>query len=173
MALMVYWTCTQIDLPASLRSRMMLNILLDFAVGLVPVFGDVADALFRANTKNAALLHNHLRQRGAARIAGGEKTSGSGQPLKEEPTMAAPRPAEPRSSHTHPQSPEYAAAAGPISPTPRANAPNTGTIRQSEKVKTSKDAGSRGWFGGFSRGSKGAEQGDLEGGEMSNLPPRR
>jgi len=66
MALMVVQTCTKIEggLPTALRARMMMNIALDFAVGLVPIVGDVADALFRANTRNAALLEAHLREKG-------------------------------------------------------------------------------------------------------------
>lgn len=44
---------------------MYINIMLDFAVGLVPFVGDVADALFRANTRNAVVLEKHLRAKGA------------------------------------------------------------------------------------------------------------
>jgi hypothetical protein len=44
---MVVWTCTQADIPAALKSRMILNIAMDFAVGLVPLLGDIADAFFR------------------------------------------------------------------------------------------------------------------------------
>ena len=114
-ALMVYRTCVAADIPASLKSRMLLNIMvillqvqhllcymltlheLDFAVGLVPLLGDVADALFRASeffalgffheyelveltppdTRNAALLYTHLKARGAERIAGDEKGRGN------------------------------------------------------------------------------------------------
>ena len=73
---MVFWTCTNAGLPASLRSRMIFNIVFDFALGLVPLLGDVADAFYRANTRNAALLYSHLKARGAARIAEDEKSSG-------------------------------------------------------------------------------------------------
>ena len=44
---------------------MVFNIIIDFAVGLVPFVGDIADAVFRANTKNAILLEEHLREKGA------------------------------------------------------------------------------------------------------------
>jgi len=43
----------------------MFNIILDFALGLVPLLGDVADALFRANTRNAVVLEEYLRKKGA------------------------------------------------------------------------------------------------------------
>lgn len=47
-------------LPAALYSRMMFNIMLDFGIGLVPFLGDVADAWFKANTRNAWLLEDYL-----------------------------------------------------------------------------------------------------------------
>ncbi|PWR21330.1 DUF4112 domain-containing protein [Zavarzinia aquatilis] len=43
--------------------RMAGNIGLDFAIGLVPVIGDYADVLFRANTRNIALIRRDLARR--------------------------------------------------------------------------------------------------------------
>ncbi|KAG9243504.1 hypothetical protein BJ878DRAFT_423489 [Calycina marina] len=67
MAMMVLRTCQQVEggLPNTVKSKMMFNIIIDFAIGLVPFLGDIADALFRANTKNAVLLEEHLREKGA------------------------------------------------------------------------------------------------------------
>ena len=67
MAIMVLRTCQQIEggMPAAVRSKMVFNIIIDFAVGLVPFVGDLVDAVFRANTKNAILLEEHLREKGA------------------------------------------------------------------------------------------------------------
>lgn len=67
MAIMVIKTCQQVEggLPAIVMMKMYLNIILDFGIGLVPVIGDLADALFRANTRNAILLEKHLRRKGA------------------------------------------------------------------------------------------------------------
>lgn len=53
----------------------MLNILVDFGIGLVPFIGDLADAVFRANTRNAAILEQHLRERGLKNLRD------SGQPI--------------------------------------------------------------------------------------------
>lgn len=66
MALMVMRTCAKIEggLPAGVKSKMMFNIIFDFAIGLVPFVGDIVDAAFRANTKNAAILEAHLREVG-------------------------------------------------------------------------------------------------------------
>lgn len=66
MALMVFKTCNKIEggLPGSLKSKMLFNIIVDFAIGLVPFIGDIADAAFRCNTKNAILLEDYLREQG-------------------------------------------------------------------------------------------------------------
>lgn len=66
MAMMVFKTCNQIDggLPAGLRSKMIFNIVVDFFIGLVPFIGDIADAAFRCNSRNALLLEQHLREKG-------------------------------------------------------------------------------------------------------------
>lgn len=42
------------------QARMLINVLLDFAVGAVPVVGDVADFLFKANKRNIQLLEQEL-----------------------------------------------------------------------------------------------------------------
>lgn len=55
--------------PASLKVQMMWNILIDFVVGLVPFLGDVVDAAYKANTKNAVLLERFLRERGKENLA--------------------------------------------------------------------------------------------------------
>ncbi|PHH79515.1 hypothetical protein CDD82_2336 [Ophiocordyceps australis] len=66
MALMVFKTCCQVDggLPSSLKLQMLVNIAVDFAIGLIPFLGDLADAVFKANTRNALLLEQHLRDKG-------------------------------------------------------------------------------------------------------------
>ena len=66
MALMVMNTAMKVS-PGKdrekLRATMMMNIAIDFAVGLVPFLGDVADAFFRANTRNAVALEKMLNNR--------------------------------------------------------------------------------------------------------------
>ncbi|CEP07220.1 hypothetical protein [Parasitella parasitica] len=67
LALQVVHMAMAADIPSSLVSKMMLNIVFDFAIGVVPVVGDVLDIIFKANTKNAILLEDYLlkRRRGA------------------------------------------------------------------------------------------------------------
>ncbi|KAH6670163.1 hypothetical protein B0J14DRAFT_671994 [Halenospora varia] len=78
MAMMVLRTCQQIEggLPKEVQAKMMFNIIVDFGIGLMPFLGDVADALFRANTKNAVVLEKFLREKGKKNI----RQSGLGPP---------------------------------------------------------------------------------------------
>lgn len=70
MALMVFRTCCSVEpaLPRSVVSKMQLNMAIDFAIGLVPFLGDIADAIYKCNTKNVVLLEAELRKRGAQRL---------------------------------------------------------------------------------------------------------
>lgn len=43
----------------SVLMRMLLNILLDFTIGEIPLLGDLFDIVFRANERNYALLAEH------------------------------------------------------------------------------------------------------------------
>lgn len=50
-------------------ARMVLNVLIDAAVGAIPLLGDLFDFAFRANTKNLRLMQEHYvegRHRGSA-----------------------------------------------------------------------------------------------------------
>ncbi|KAI1828335.1 hypothetical protein F4861DRAFT_178356 [Xylaria intraflava] len=66
LGLLVIRTAKQVEggLPLSLRLSMYFWLLIDLVIGLVPFVGDVADALVLANTRNAAALEAHLRQKG-------------------------------------------------------------------------------------------------------------
>lgn len=39
---------------------MLINVAIDFLIGLVPFLGDLADGFFKANTKNVRVLEKHL-----------------------------------------------------------------------------------------------------------------
>jgi hypothetical protein len=47
--------------PPVVQARMVLNSAIDTIAGLVPVLGDVADAYWKANLRNIALLERHTR----------------------------------------------------------------------------------------------------------------
>jgi hypothetical protein len=69
LAYMVVKTCEDLNppLPVSVKSKMRMNVIINFVIGLVPVFGDFADVIYKCNTRNATLLENELRKRGRER----------------------------------------------------------------------------------------------------------
>jgi len=44
------------------KARMLRNMGIDFVGGLLPVFGDAFDAVYKANTRNTRLLRNYLEE---------------------------------------------------------------------------------------------------------------
>lgn len=72
LAFMVFRTCCSVEpeLPASVKLRMKINMAIDFAIGLVPFIGDIADAAYKCNTRNVVLLEKELRERGRKRVKG-------------------------------------------------------------------------------------------------------
>ena len=46
--------------PLPMLVRMLANVGIDTLVGVVPVFGDLFDAAWKANVKNVVLLQGHL-----------------------------------------------------------------------------------------------------------------
>ncbi|KAG5922948.1 hypothetical protein E4U42_005117 [Claviceps africana] len=74
MSLSVFRKCCKVDggLPHSVKVRMMMNVALDFVIGLVPG----AEAIFRGNTRNALLLEDYLREKAEQKLRnGGRETS--------------------------------------------------------------------------------------------------
>ena len=47
-------------MPRVVLLRMLLNVAIDLAIGLVPFFGDIADIFWKSNTRNMALLEAHV-----------------------------------------------------------------------------------------------------------------
>jgi hypothetical protein len=52
-------------LPGVVLARMVINAVVDFVVGLVPLLGDLFDVAFKANTRNLELFHRHAVDPGA------------------------------------------------------------------------------------------------------------
>jgi len=65
IALLIFKKCRTVEggLDTGTQIQMLINIILDFLVGLIPFVGDLADAAFKANTKNVRLLERHLDQK--------------------------------------------------------------------------------------------------------------
>jgi Flp pilus assembly CpaE family ATPase len=59
--LSVFRKCCKVEggLPASVKLQMMVNVVIDFVIGLVPG----AEAVYRGNTRNALLLEDYLREK--------------------------------------------------------------------------------------------------------------
>ena len=66
MACAIIVQAHRVRVPRVVLLRMLLNVAIDLAIGLVPVFGDIADVFWKSNTKNMALLEAHV---GAGRQA--------------------------------------------------------------------------------------------------------
>ena len=176
MSLMLLSLCTKVVIPASLKSRMMMNIMLDFFIGLVPLVGDLGDSLFRANTKNAALLHEHLKARGQARINGGEKTTGKGQgfsrlqsPVHEQPRRQEQMELTQSPVHT-PTHTNLRKEAGPDQPSRLVTADD---IASPDRARLQKEKGSGGGWLSSLTGSRSRPERDLENGDAPAQHTRR
>ena len=66
---------------------MYFNIILDFAVGLVPFVGDIADAAFRANTRNCWALEQYLKRKAESERTGHANIVAEAEGLPAQPQM--------------------------------------------------------------------------------------
>ena len=62
LGLVVVWRGSRMGLPRVVVARMLLNTLLDLAIGSVPVAGDAFDLWFKASSRNLALMRRHLER---------------------------------------------------------------------------------------------------------------
>ena len=51
-----------LGVPRVVQLRMLMNVAIDVIVGAIPLFGDVADAFWKSNAQNFALLERHAAQ---------------------------------------------------------------------------------------------------------------
>lgn len=58
-------------LPVTVQSKMMGNISIDFMLGLVPVLGMVAGAIYKSNSRNSLILEHYLRDRARKNVEKG------------------------------------------------------------------------------------------------------
>ncbi len=52
----------QLQLPKAILMQMVVNAIIDGAGGVIPVFGDLFDTVWKANTRNVDLLEAYLHQ---------------------------------------------------------------------------------------------------------------
>ena len=155
----------------------MLNILIDFGIGLIPILGDIGDAFFRCNTRNAALLYNHLKVRGKTRLEGSEKSIGGDVHKQKE--RLPPRQqllAEEQTVPSERMQPVQASRTG----NPNTRLPQTQRFITSDDIISrptpaklgKQDSPKRGWLNHLISDNRGAKHGevDVENGEGSSLP---
>ena len=58
-SLFIIWHAAKLRVPKVVMARMMLNALIDSAVGAIPVLGDLFDFAWKASAWNLALLERH------------------------------------------------------------------------------------------------------------------
>lgn len=56
LSIYLLWIAKHLSVPATIRAKMVRNIVIDFAFGLIPVVGTISDFIFQANNKNLRLL---------------------------------------------------------------------------------------------------------------------
>lgn len=61
LAIPVLIEATRVGAPAALKRKMIRNIIIDAALGLVPIFGDAFDVYWKSNTRNTLLLRNWIK----------------------------------------------------------------------------------------------------------------
>jgi Domain of unknown function (DUF4112) len=67
LALVIVHHAWQSGASKLLLARMLGNVAADFAVGVVPVLGDVFDFVFKASRRNVRLLEQHLDSKASTR----------------------------------------------------------------------------------------------------------
>ena len=58
----VLYEAQRLGISKRIKLKMITNILIDFVGGLIPFFGDIFDAFFKANTRNTNLLKEHINK---------------------------------------------------------------------------------------------------------------
>jgi Domain of unknown function (DUF4112) len=66
LSLYLLYEASRLGVPRLLLARMLANVVLEGAVGAVPIAGDAFDVFFRANRRNIALLRQYFARVGYA-----------------------------------------------------------------------------------------------------------
>jgi hypothetical protein len=60
IGLFIVWRGSRLGLPRIAVMRMLVNSVIDIAIGAIPFLGDAFDLWFKANTRNLAVMRRHL-----------------------------------------------------------------------------------------------------------------
>ena len=66
LGLLVVVRAAQRGLPTIVLARMLLNVALDFGIGVIPIIGDVFDMWFKSNARNVGLMRRYVTTPGAS-----------------------------------------------------------------------------------------------------------
>jgi hypothetical protein len=64
LSVYVLYEASRLPIPKALLVRMIANVVIEGAIGAVPLAGDAFDVAFRANRRNVALLREYLERQG-------------------------------------------------------------------------------------------------------------
>ena len=56
----ILYQAVKLKVPKAILARMTLNILLESVLGVIPVFGDLFDFMFKANQRNVDLMRQYV-----------------------------------------------------------------------------------------------------------------
>ncbi|MGQ8365584.1 DUF4112 domain-containing protein [Glaciecola sp. 1036] len=59
LSLRIIWLARKMNVPKPLISVMLRNTVIDFALGLIPIVGDIADMVFKANIRNVRIMEKY------------------------------------------------------------------------------------------------------------------
>lgn len=69
LSIYIIYSAAQIGAPRETLVRMVSNIIFDTLAGTIPMFGDLFDVAWKANSKNMDILEAHVAQPGTAKKA--------------------------------------------------------------------------------------------------------
>lgn len=61
MSAYILWIAVKMQVKSTILLQMLGNILIDYLLGLIPVFGFLTDIVFKANVRNLRLLSSQLK----------------------------------------------------------------------------------------------------------------
>lgn len=60
-SLYIFWIASQLKVPREVYIKMIVNILIDFIIGEIPLLGIILDTFFKSNVKNFEMLQPYNR----------------------------------------------------------------------------------------------------------------
>lgn len=62
ISLYIYWIAREFNIPKAAQNRILLNTVIDFIIGFIPIVGDVADFIYQSNKANMKILKFHIEK---------------------------------------------------------------------------------------------------------------